>query len=238
MLSGPEDNKATMSVFCLVHGSTQSPRGWDLLVSELTARGHNCICVDLPTDEPDAGATRYAGVIGTALSGIKGATVVAHSASGLFLPLVPEHATVDRLVYLAAAIPQPGESFLSQFQRAPDMYRPDFVGKDPTKDAALAHCYLFHDCPSEVAQWALSTLRLMFAKGALIEKCPLQKWPDVPSSYISCIEDRALNPDWWENAARERLEIEPIQIRAGHAPHVSRPVELASILESLAVDHV
>src|SRR5580698_1153191 len=72
--------RSSMSVYCLVHGSTQSPRGWELLVSQLRARGHECICVDLPTDEPDASATRYAEVVGAALAGVNKATVVAHSA--------------------------------------------------------------------------------------------------------------------------------------------------------------
>jgi pimeloyl-ACP methyl ester carboxylesterase len=222
-----------MSVFCLVHGSTQSPKGWAVLVSELNARGHDCVCVDLPTDKPDASATEYAAVIGAALAGVSKPIVVAHSASGLFLPLVPDHASVDRLVYLAAVIPLPGESFLSQFQKAPGMYRPDFVGRDPTKDDAIAHHYLFHDCSPDTAQWALSTLRLMFAKQAILESCPLGKWPDVPSSYISCSEDRAINPDWWEVAAYERLRTQPVRIKAGHAPHVSHSVEVADILDSL-----
>jgi hypothetical protein len=55
------------------------------------------------------------------------------------------------------------------------------------------------------------------------------------SSYISCSEDRTINPVWWEKAARERLHVEPIQIKAGHAPHVSQPIQLASILDSLTV---
>ncbi len=223
----------SMGVFCLVHGSTQSPSGWDLLVAELKARGHDCVCADLPTDEPEASATRYARVISSTLVGATKATVVAHSVSGLFLPLVPDYARVGRLVYLGAVIPEPGESFLAQYQRAPEMYRPDFVGKDPTKDAALAHHYLFHDCPADVVPWAISTLRLMFAKQALIEQSPLKTWPSVPTSYISCTEDRTLNPEWWENAARTRLRTEPIQIKAGHAPHISRPGELAVILDSL-----
>jgi pimeloyl-ACP methyl ester carboxylesterase len=222
-----------MSVFCLVHGSTQGPKGWELLVSELKARGHDCICVDLPTDQPGSTAAVYADAIGKALGKSKSPIVVAHSASGLFLPLVPEYAAVARLVYLAAVIPTPGESFLTQFQRDQGMYRPDFVGKDPTKDEALARQYLFHDCSPNVSQWALSTLRLMFAKQAIVERSPLVRWPDVPSSYIYCSEDRALNPDWWEMAARERLRVDPIRIEAGHAPHVSRPVALATILDSL-----
>lgn len=222
-----------MSVYCLVHGSTQSPRGWELLVSELETRGHECICVDLPTDQPDAATTRYAEVVGAALTGVNKPTVVAHSASGFLLPLVPNYASVDRLVYLAAVIPQLGESVLSQFQRDPEMFRPDWVGKDPTKEASLAVHYLFHDCTSDVTQWALSTLRLMNARGAMAEEFPLRNWPNVASTYISCTEDRTINPVWWEKAARERLGTEPIQIKAGHAPHVSQPFELAAILDSL-----
>jgi pimeloyl-ACP methyl ester carboxylesterase len=113
------------------------------------------------------------------------------------------------------------------------MYRPGFVGKDPTKDAALARQYLFHDCDPALTPWALSTLRLMFAKQALIENCPLTNWPEVPSSYISCSQDRAINPEWWESAARERLRTEPLRIEAGHAPHVSKPGVLAELLDSI-----
>ena len=141
---------------------------------------------------------------------------------------------LDRLVYLAAVIPQPGKSLLGQFREAPEMFRPDWLGKDPTKDASLAFHFLFHDCTSDVAQWALSTLRLMNARAGLAEECPLRQWPNVASSYISCTEDRTIDPAWWENTARERLRIAPIQIRAGHAPHVSQPAQLASILDSLA----
>jgi pimeloyl-ACP methyl ester carboxylesterase len=226
--------RSTMSLFCLVHGSTQSPEGWKLLVSALNARGHDCICVDLPIDEPNAGATRYAGIIAEALPSGSKPIVVAHSASGLFLPFVPDQAPVARLVYLAAVIPLPGQSFLSQFNENPEMYRPDFVGEDPTKDPALARHYLFHDCPPGVVPWALSTLRLMFAKQAIMEASPLEEWPQVSCSYISCTEDRAINPEWWEAAALARLATQPIRMKAGHAPHVSRPEELAELLDSLA----
>jgi pimeloyl-ACP methyl ester carboxylesterase len=223
-----------LSLFCLVHGSTQSPAAWKLLVSELESRGHRCVCVDLPTNEPDARANRYADVIADAVRGMDAPIVVAHSAGGLFLPLVPARVRVAAIVYLAAAIPEIGKSFMDQFKSAPEMYRPGFVGKDPTKDPELARHFLFHDCDAEVAAWAVSTLRLMYAKQAGVEITPLQSWPDVPVSYISCSEDRTINPVWWENAARERLGVEPIRIRAGHAPYVSKPGELAEILVGFA----
>jgi hypothetical protein len=52
-----------MALFCLVHGSTQSPAGWDLVLPELAKRGHGALCVDLPVNEPEASGKRYAGII-------------------------------------------------------------------------------------------------------------------------------------------------------------------------------
>lgn len=127
-----------MSTFCLVHGSAQSPSGWDLLVTELEARKQSCICVDLPVNCPEASATHYAELIGAAANRVDVPIVVAHSASGLFLPLVPDYARVARLVYLAAVIPLPGESFASQVQRESAMYRPDFLRLRPPIEAAVA----------------------------------------------------------------------------------------------------
>jgi len=222
-----------MSAFVLVHGSTQSPAGWDPLAAELARRGHTSVCVDLPVDEPDASATRYAQVIAAKCAGIREPVVVGHSASGLFLPLVPAYAPISRLVYLAAAFPRIGMSFLDQYRDAPEMYCPGFVGKDPSTDRDAAMHYLFHDCDADAASWALTTLRRMLAKQAILEVSPMERWPDVPSSYISCREDRTINPNWWERAALERLGIEPIVMNAGHCPHVSRPAEVAGILSGL-----
>jgi hypothetical protein len=191
--------------------------------------------VDLPTDRPDASATEYAAVIGAAIDCADMPVVVAHSVSGLFLPLVPDYAEIARLVYLAAVIPLPGESFVSQVQRDPAMYRPDFLRVRPPIDAAVAQHYLFHDCAPNIIPWAVSTLRMMYAKQAIIEKSPLDEWPQAPSSYISCTEDRTINPDWWETAARERLHTDPIRMAGGHAPYISRPRELAEALVSLSM---
>ena len=104
-----------MSLFCLVHGSTQNASGWDLLVPALEQFGHDTVRMDLPTNEPEASATRYAEAIAAAIPADRGdVVVVAHSASGLFLPLVPGKCRVQRLVFLAAVIPQIGRSLLDQ----------------------------------------------------------------------------------------------------------------------------
>lgn len=225
-----------MSFFCLVHGSTQSPAAWDLLVPELHKRGHRTICVDLPTNAPEASASLYAEAIASSFREPAPASpiLVAHSVSGLFAALVPAYCAISHLVFLAAVLPEIGKSAMQQFQQSPEMMRPDWIGKDPTKDDQIALRFLFHDCTPEVARWALTTLRLLYAKRAMEEICPLERWPDVPSTYISCRHDRTINPEWWRPIARQRLRTEPIDLDSGHSPHVSRPSELAGILTKLA----
>lgn len=224
-----------MSVFCLIHGSTQNRSGWNLLLPELESQGHQVICPDLPVDKPEASATYYAEAVAAALRGSTAPPIlVAHSVSGLFLPLVAKQRPVARMVFLAATIPEVGKSALLQLQSDPEMICPEWIGKDPTKDAQLAMKFLFHDCSPDVAQWALSTLRLMNAHGALTEICPLDIWPDVPSSYVLCLADRTLNPNWWRMACRQRLGSDPIEVESGHCPHISRPTELAGVLARIA----
>lgn len=224
-----------MSFFCLVHGSTQNASCWDLVVPELHYRGHQTVCPQLPINEPDASATRYADVIAEFIPSARPDTiVVAHSASGLFLPLVPGRRNVKRIVFLVAVIPRIGKSLLDQFAEEKDILNPDWIGKDPTKDQRLAAEFLFHDCSPELQKWAWGTASLMFARQAMREVCPLQAWPRVPSSYIVCSGDRTIQPAWARRAARERLGVEAIELPGGHCPHVSRPRELAEVLASLA----
>ena len=191
--------------------------------------------MDLPSDTPEASAVAYAGGIVKALPvDSSDVVVVAHSASGIFLPLVAAQKPFRRMVFLAAAIPKIGLSFLDQFQAEPDMLHGDWVGKDPTKDDAVAMNFLFHDCSTDVARWALTTRRLMFAKQAIIEKCPLDVWPNVAASYIVCQDDRTFSAEWSRRASRERLGVDAIEIPGGHCPHVSRPVELARVLAEVS----
>jgi len=222
-----------MSLFCLVHGSTQSPLGWARLLPELEKRGHRVVCADLP-GEPDANGTRYAQAVAEYLRpNNQPAIAVAHSVSGIFLPLLPTYCAVSRIVFLAAFVPEIGKSPMEQLQANPEMFWTDWIGKDPTKDDAVAMQYLFHDCDPKTAAWALTTRRLMVARRALTEACLLKSWPDVPVSYILCQEDRTLRPDYWRKKVRSQLNTDPIELAGGHCPHVSRPGELADVLSEI-----
>jgi pimeloyl-ACP methyl ester carboxylesterase len=97
--------------FVLIHSTGQSPTGWQRLVRALEHRGHRAHAVDLPTDEPELGASDYAEIIRRQVGGIEKPVVVAHSGSGILLPgaavaLHPRHQ-----VWLAAWVPDPRTSF-------------------------------------------------------------------------------------------------------------------------------
>ncbi|MFD0803845.1 hypothetical protein ACFQZU_21345, partial [Streptomonospora algeriensis] len=49
--------------YVLVHGTTQSPRGWDRLAAALAARGHRAVPVDLLAGGCDLGAEGYADLV-------------------------------------------------------------------------------------------------------------------------------------------------------------------------------
>ena len=194
------------------------------------AWGAEVIAADLPTDRPDEGADFFAREVASQIPPGKPPIVLAHSAAGLILPVVASHIEVERLVYLAAVIPLPGSSFVTQFKSAPEMFHPDWPGKDPTRDHDAARQFLFHDCDERIQAWALTTLRLWASSQVLTEPCPLRHMPEVPTTYISARQDRTINPEWWERAAEARLGVKPTSIDSGHAPHVSRPRELAKLI--------
>src|SRR5690349_4539026 len=164
-----------MTTFCLMHSSGQGADGWKLLVEELEKRGYSAMTPAFHIDRTDEGASWHADTIVHALkdSGCEPASVVcvAHSAAGLYLPLVAERWRPRRMVFLAAVLPKPGISMMDQFRADPSMMNPAWVGQNPT-DADVAIDFIFHDCPPERLDWALSTRIFFYAKRAMEEACP------------------------------------------------------------------
>jgi pimeloyl-ACP methyl ester carboxylesterase len=220
-----------MATFILVHGSAHSAQAWDLLKTELEQRHHAVVAPELPADEPDASATRFAELIAAAIPKTKTeeSILVAHSASGWFLPLVASFRRVRRMVFLAAAVPRIGMSFIEQLSAEPEMINPAWMGKDP-RNAAVANEFLLHDCPPDRLPWANATIRVLTLRRVWSERYPLEQWPAVPASYLVCSQDRTIRPEWSRKIANTQLDVEPIELSAGHCPYISRPKELAEIL--------
>jgi len=225
-----------VSLFCLVHGACQSASSWDLLIPELEVRGHKAIALNLPLEDPNAGATRYAEAVLQALQGTNDDVVlVGHSMSGLFIPIVANEHPIQKLVYLAAGIPQVGTSVIERLSQGneSDMFNPACLEKDPSQDEGVAMELFFHDCKPEVARWGISKLRAQASTLIWSEISPLKALADVECAYIVCTDDRTFTPAWSKRAAHELLGVEAIALPGGHCPQISRPVHLAEVLTSV-----
>jgi len=205
----------------------------------LERAGYRCLPVDLsaPPLGPTLGGFAETVIDALADAADEPVVLVAHSISGLLLPLVAARRPVRGLVYLAAAVPKPGKSFLDRVREEPDMFHPRWVALSPrwadaAERPALAAEFLFHDCAEERLRSVEPTVTMLDVSSLVRETWPLESARGAPSSYIVCSHDRTLNPAWCRRVAREELGIEPVEIPAGHAPHVCQPGLLAQVLIS------
>jgi pimeloyl-ACP methyl ester carboxylesterase len=224
----------------LVHGSYHGAWCWDFLTPELQRLGHRVVTVDLPISDPSLGAADYALTVEKALDPDAEAILVGHSMAGLIIPLVAANRPVRRLVFLAAFLPVLGRSANDQrAKESVDARIPPRTAEwtDLGDDVWMvgpntATELFFHDAPAAVARWATQRLRPQSYR-VMSEITPLAAWPDVGSRTIVCRDDRAINPDWVRASSRERLGVDAIELGGGHSPFLTRPNELAQVLDSL-----
>lgn len=231
-----------MAIFGLIHGAWHGAWAWAHVAAALQALGHDALTVDLPIDRADATTADYARVAAEAFAAAKAPPiVVAHSMAGLVAPLIAERMPVRGLVYLAALLRRPGRSCAED--RADGLNRdisPPGFGSELVRDAdglsywpsaeAVAR-HLFQDLDAAAAAAAFARLR--HQKGYWTDRVPQSGWPAVPAVSIVCGEDRAVMPDWSRRMARTWLGLEPIAFPGGHSPHLTRPVDLAAVLDRL-----
>src|SRR5262245_52116332 len=72
---------------------------------------------------------------------------------------------------------------------------------------------VYHDVPTRLADEAKRRERRVDAK-ALREPWPLAAWPDAPTRYLLCRDDRMFTAEWARRHARERLGIEADEMDA------------------------
>ena len=72
----------------------------------------------------------------------------------------------------------------------------------------------YHDVPRALAEEALSKERTE-SQAAYNSPWPLEAWPDVPTRFVLCAEDRFFPPDFMRNVVSLRLGVTPDEIVAG-----------------------
>jgi pimeloyl-ACP methyl ester carboxylesterase len=210
-----------VATFALIHGGGGSAWDWHLVAAELQERGHDPVAVDLPSEDPSAGWSDYTDTVVEAVGDPeRPLVVVGHSLGGFTAPLVCARIPVDLLVFVSGMVPAPGELFSDWW-------------KDTGYEGSSFEDVFYHDVPPDLATEAQSRERGE-SSAALQQPWPLAAWPDVPTKYLLCRDDRMFPADWGRRHARERLGLEADEMDGGHYVTLSRPGELADRLDAYA----
>ena len=178
--------------YVLIPGAASDSWYWHLLVPELRDRGHDMIGVDLPCEDDSAGLAEYADAVVDAIGDRAGLVVVAHSLGGFTGPLVCERVPVELLVLAQGMIPAPGEP--------PGEWWTNTGYTDEVGAGVSAFDTFFNDVAPELAAEAMR--REMAQSGTpIVAPWPLHAWPDVPTRFLLCSEDRFFPAPFMRRAA-------------------------------------
>jgi pimeloyl-ACP methyl ester carboxylesterase len=228
---------AVVTTFVLIHGAGDSGWYWHLVEAELRARGHDTVAPDVPVEGSptlDDCADAVAEVVGNPTAPV---AVVGQSFGGFIAPLVAERLPTDVLVLVAGMVPAPGEP--------PDAWWDNTGYAEAVREQAAVDGGLtgnedpfisfYQDVPRSVAEEAMRRGRDGSISG-LDAPWPLDAWPKVTTRYVLCTEDRFFPPAFCRRLVDQRLGIETDEIESGHCVALSRPVELAAMLDGYVGD--
>lgn len=229
--------------YILVHGAWQGGWCWKFLATELQKLGHKVSCLDLPghgkSSFPISEVTYdiYYKNLENEIKKYHDIVLVAHSMSGIVTaPLLDKYSDrISHLFLISAFVAQNGQSLLDIAvaggpSEIPSLIITDEKNKTQSLDLSKAKDALYHDCPSEVADWAVKQLQ-----PSPIEpfEAPIH-WKDSGKTkdkrtYIVCEKDRDVH-------VTTQLEIvknypcKIISFESGHFPFLSHPKQLAEVL--------
>jgi pimeloyl-ACP methyl ester carboxylesterase len=225
-----------MATFALIHGGGDVGWYWHLVEAELRQRGHEVVAPDLPCDDDSADLRDYADTVVDAIDDRGDLVVVGQSYGGFTAPLVADRLPAQALVLVTGMIPAPGEAPADWWENTG--YR-QAVEEQAQRDGGLTgnedpFVTFYHDVPSVLAEEAQSRERGE-SQAAYQSPWPLEAWPDVPTPFVLCTEDRFFPPAFMRAVVSRRLGVTPDEIASGHCVALSRPKELAAMLVGYAV---
>jgi pimeloyl-ACP methyl ester carboxylesterase len=219
----------------LVHGAWADGSGWKGVYDILVRDGYNVSIVQEPETsfKEDVAATKRA------LAQQDGPCIlVAHSYGGAVITEAGTDSSIVGLVYVAAHMPDAGENEADDGRRFPsDLSKSGAIKKTADNftylDPAQFHEYFAADLSAEQAAFMARSQVLNFADNfkAVITT---PAWRSKPSWVLVAARDRTINPDlerWYATRAKSQT----VEVAgASHAVYVSRPKEVAALIEEAA----
>jgi pimeloyl-ACP methyl ester carboxylesterase len=215
----------------IVHGAFADGSGWRRVADILGKDGYTVSVVQEPLTSlaDDVAATRRL------LELQQGPTLlVGHSYGGVVVTEAGNAPNVAGLVYIAAFIPDQGESalgLLSQMPAANNDARATQDGFLYIEPAAFPADFAA-DVPSAQAKF-MAHSQPMLAKAAGAAAVTTAAWHQKKSWALVAARDHNINPDL-ERSMAKRAGSETIEVPASHAVYVSRPNEVARLIERAA----
>lgn len=216
-----------------VHGGWGSPSMWDGVVNALDP-DLEAVCADLPTmSRADATLADDVAHVRSLMTGPQ-VIVCAHSYGGAVATEAGAgQPNVSHLVYLAAAMPDVGESMFDWGSKrpipgtAPLEFRPDGTAMVPS----WADDEDVYD-RATLDRWAAIPPR-PFAVAAAVTPMTAAAWREVPSTYVVASRDTVIHPDTQREAAA-RGATNVLEWDVGHMVNLALPTEIADLLGNLA----
>ena len=218
----------------LVHAAWADGSSWNKVTAELQRRGFHVVAAQIPLTSlsDDVAALRRV------LRGQNGPVVLAgHSYGGAVITAVGSgDPNVKALVYVAAIVPDEGETVGELFQRvAPHPKAPQL---QPDEDGFL---WLKVDSFRNAVAPDASTeeTALMAANQKPIStKClgePMTKpaWKEKPSWFLIAEKDRMVSPETQHFTAK-RMGAKVVSLPVDHAPLVSQPDAVVMLIDEAA----
>jgi pimeloyl-ACP methyl ester carboxylesterase len=217
----------------LVHGGFVDGSGWEPVYRLLRTQGFEVSVVQHPTTSlaDDVRAVRHV------LGGTSGpAILVGHSYGGAVISEAGTDPKVAGLVYIAAFVPDTGESVASLIQNpqpgapVPPILPPEngYLLLDRSKFAASFAA----DVEPGLAQF-MADAQLPWGVDALQGAVEHPAWRSRPSWYLVAQDDRMIPPAA-QRAMAQRAGATVVEVPGSHAVYVSKPDAVARLIAQAA----
>jgi pimeloyl-ACP methyl ester carboxylesterase len=215
----------------LVHGSFADGSGWRGVAEILEHDGYHVSVVQHPETSLDDDITAVKRVIAMQDGPV---VLVGHSYGGVVVTGAGTDPKVAALVYVAAMLPDEGESAGQLLQSKPSAS----TAVTPTADGYLYldparfRADFAADLPVAVTRF-MALSQVMTNGAAFGAKMTNPAWKTRPSWAIVATEDRAINPEL-ELFMYKRAGARVIEVKSSHAVYISHPKETAALIEQAA----
>jgi pimeloyl-ACP methyl ester carboxylesterase len=216
-------NAKTVTTVVLVHAAWADGSSWNKVTGKLQGKGFNVVAVQIPLTS----FTDDVAVLKKVLLRQKGLIVLAgHSYGGAVITAAAAgNPNVKALVYIAAIVPDEGETVGDVFRRVPPhpsapQLQPDADGFLWLSTDAFRKAFAPDATPSETALMA-ATQKPISVK-CLGEPMPNPAWRERPTWFLIAEKDIMLSPETQRFTAT-RMKSKVISLPVDHHPLASKP---------------